>query len=382
MPADPLSLFVLAGEASGDRIGASLVEALRRRASVRLSGVGGEEMAAQGLNSLFPISDLSVMGFADVARRLPRLYFRLAQAARHILREQPDIVVLVDAQVFSAALARRLRARGYRGRIVLYVAPAVWAWKPERAPALKGSFDEILAVLPFEPDVFARLGGPSTHYVGHPALERFPMREAQPGAGPLLLLPGSRDGEIRRTIDMMRSVAGQLAGHPRVTSFVLPTPAGRHSAMLDLTRNWGVPVDVVSSDADRHRAFAAAVGAVAVTGTVTLELALAGVPMATTYVADAGQVKRFFKYEVKFVSLPNIILDRPVVPELLLARPDPEGLLRTVTTVLDNAGVAEGQIAAFRELRALMESGAPGAPVVDAADRVLAMAGRIQSASA
>jgi len=373
MGPESLSVFILAGEASGDRIGASLVRALRQRAEISLAGVGGSELAGEGMTSLFPMVDLSVMGFADVLKRLPKLYWRLHQTSRAILRSKPDLVVLIDAQVFSATLARRLRRRGYRGAMALYVAPAVWAWKPERAAALRGVFDEILSVLPFEPEVFARLGGPSTHYVGHPALAQLPFRPAVPQTGPVLLLPGSRDGEIARTLGMMQTVAERLRSHPRVTSFILPTPSSRQSAMVDAVRSWPVPVEVVSGEADRKRAFGAAIAAVAVTGTVTLEMALAGVPMATTYVADAGQVKRFFKYEVKFVSLPNIILDRPVVPEVLLAEPDPEKLLAAVLPVLDNPTVAEAQLAAFAEIRALMETGAPEAPLVDPVDRLLTL---------
>jgi len=373
MASEPLSLFVLAGEASGDRIGAALVHSLRQRVSLDLSGVGGTELAGEGLSSLFPINDLSVMGFADVIKRLPLLYWRLGQAARAILRSRPDVVVLIDAQVFSATLARRLRHRGYRGRIVLYVAPAVWAWKPERAAALKGIFDEILSVLPFEPAVFTRLGGPPTSYVGHPALNQLRFRGELPAAGPLLLLPGSRDGEIGRTLGMMKSVAERLRDHPRITSFMLPTPSARHAGMSEAVQSWPVPVKVVSGEAERRGAFGTAVAAVAVTGTVTLELALAGVPMATTYVGDPGQVRRFLKYEVKFVSLPNIILDRAVVPEVLLSAPDPDRLTAALLGVIDQPSAAAAQHAAFAEIRALMEKGAPEAPLVDPADRILAL---------
>ena len=177
MPAEPLSLFVLAGEASGDRIGGALIAGLRQRTELRVTGVGGPEMAAAGLLSIFPMSDLSVMGYADVVKRLPLLFYRLFEAQRSCWRRtRPDDLFLIDSQVFSATLARRLRRSGYRGRIVLYVAPAVWAWKPERAPGLKELFDEVLAVLPFEPAAMARLGGPPTRYVGHPALALFRQR--------------------------------------------------------------------------------------------------------------------------------------------------------------------------------------------------------------
>jgi len=368
---DPISLFILAGEPSGDRIAAELVKGLKQRTNLQLSGVGGTALMAEGLSPIFPMADLSVMGFADVIKRLPKLFWRFGQAARAVLAAKPDIVVLVDSQVFSAALAGRLRNHGYRGPILLYVSPAVWAWKPERAPQLKKLFDEVLAVLPFEPEVMKRLGGPPTDYVGHPAIHHFPFRPALPEKGPLLLLPGSRNGEIARTLPMIRDTAQKLAGHSKITSFILPTPKSLHSRMVAETAKWSVKVNVVSDEASRLAAFAEAIAAIAVMGTITLELALAGVPMATTYIGDTGQARRFVKYQVKFASLPNIVLDRAVVPELLLSEPDAGRLEETVRRVLDGEGVAEAQLAAFADLRTLMEKGAPEAPLTDPVGRVL-----------
>ena len=373
MPAEALSLFILAGEPSGDRIGAAVIAGLRQRTELTLAGVGGSAMGDEGLRSLFPMSDLSVMGFSDVVWRLPLLLWRVRQTTRAILRQRPDMVVLIDSQVFSAAIAKRLRRAGYAGRIVLYVAPAVWAWKPERAPGLKALFNEVLAVLPFEPAAMARLGGPPTTYVGHPALQRFPLRGQQPALGPLLLLPGSRIGEIRRTLPLLRAVAERMQDHPRLDGFVLPTPAALRSHLIAETSAWAVPVRVVSGDAETLASFAAAVAAVAVTGTVTLELALAGGPMVTTYVADAGQAKRFARYKVRYVALPNIVLDAPVVPELLFPDPpEPARLVEAVRDLLDTPAADAAQLAAFGELRSLMETGAPEAPVEDPADRLLA----------
>ena len=372
----PVSIFLLAGEASGDRIGAELIRRLKAQVPLELSGVGGSEMAAEGLTSLFPMSDLSVMGFADVVKRLPKLYWRMFEAARAVRAGRPDIVVLIDSQVFSATLARRIRRKGYRGPMLLYVAPAVWAWKPERAPGLKPLFDEILAVLPFEPSAMARLGGPPTSYVGHPALAHFPFRAALPERGPLLLLPGSRDGEISRTLEMMRLCAAALKGHPKVTGFVLPTPRSQRQRLADAVAGWDVPVEVVSDEPAKLKAFAEAVAAVAVSGTVTLELALAGVPMVATYVADAGQAKRFVRYEVKFVTLPNIVLDRELVPELLFVEPDAARLTGAVRELLDRPHAAEAQLAGFAEIRTLMTKGAPEAPLTDPAERVMAVLAR------
>lgn len=368
--AEPLRLFILAGEPSGDRIGADLVDRLRYHGEVELSGVGGEALAGRGLRSLFPMSELSVMGWADVLPRLPLLLWRARQTAQAIIRSKPDAAVLVDAQVFSALVARQVRAAGVRTPMLLYVAPAVWAWKPERAARLKPLFDEILAVLPFEPRVLAELGGPPSHYVGHPALKAFAFREHIPAKGPLLLLPGSREGELRRHLPLMRGVAESFRSHPRLTGFVLPTPGHLAARLAAEVGAWDAPVRVVSSEPEKRDAFGSAVAACAVTGTVTLELALAGVPMVTTYVADKGQARRWVKYQVRFASLPNAILGRELVPEMLFLEPEPARLHAALRTLLDDEAVAGTQLAGFRQIRALMEKGAPEAPLCDPAERV------------
>lgn len=371
---EPLTLFILAGEPSGDRIGADLVDRLRAQTAVELSGVGGEALIERGLESLFPMSELSVMGWADVLPRLPLLLWRARQTAQAIIRSRPDVAVLVDAQVFSALVAKQVRAAGARIPLLLYVAPAVWAWKPERASKLKPLFDEILSVLPFEPKVLAELSGPPSHYVGHPALQGFPLRQAVPDRGPLLLLPGSREGELRRHLPLMRSVAERFRDHPRVSGFVLPTPMAMAKRVSAEVGSWSAPVSVVSSEAEKRAAFKGAVAACAVTGTVTLELALAGVPMVTTYVADAGQAKRWVQYQVRFASLPNAIIGSELVPEMLFTTPDPSRIESQLRDLLDGGTALAAQLAGFRQIRSLMEKGAPEAPLADPAERVLSHA--------
>ena len=369
--ASPLRLYILAGEPSGDRIAADLVERLRRRTDVDLSGVGGEALAQCGLQSQFDMNELSVMGWADVLPRLPKLLWRARQVARSIIHSRPDVVVLVDAQVFSAIVAKQVHRAAPDIPVLLCVAPAVWAWKPERAKELTPRFREVLAVLPFEPAFMRKAGGPETSYVGHPALTRFPLRPVVPERGPLLLLPGSREGELRRHLPLMQAVVARLKTHPRVSGFVLPTPRRLQQRVATAVSGWAAQVEVTTGEEAKAAAFAEAVAAVAVTGTVTLELALAGVPMATTYVADKGQAKRWVQYKVKYASLPNAILDRPLVPEVLQLEPDPEALVAAVVHLLNDPGAMVEQTAGFSEIRALMEQGAPGEPRVDPAERVL-----------
>ena len=369
--ASPLRLYILAGEPSGDRIAADLVERLRRRTDVDLSGVGGEALAQCGLQSQFDMNELSVMGWADVLPRLPKLLWRARQVARSIIHSRPDVVVLVDAQVFSAIVAKQVHRAAPDIPVLLCVAPAVWAWKPERAKELTPRFREVLAVLPFEPAFMRKAGGPETSYVGHPALTRFPLRPVVPERGPLLLLPGSREGELRRHLPLMQAVVARLKAHPRISGFVLPTPRRLQQRVATAVSGWAAQVEVTTGEEAKAAAFAEAVAAVAVTGTVTLELALAGVPMATTYVADKGQAKRWVQYKVKYASLPNAILDRPLVPEVLQLEPDPEALVAAVVHLLNDPGAMVEQTAGFSEIRALMEQGAPGEPRVDPAQRVL-----------
>ena len=368
--ANPLRLFLVAGEPSGDRLGADLVKRLRLKREVHPSGVGGPALAGEGLHSLFSIEDLSVMGFGDVLRRLPLLLWRVEQIVRAILAEQPDVTVLIDSQVLSETVARRLRKRGYAGRIVLYVAPSVWAWKPERAAALTPLMDEVLAILPFEPEVMAQLDGPPTAYVGHPTVEETSMREAVPLRGPLLLLPGSRAGEVRRHLPLMEAVAVMLHKHHRVTELILPTVKPLEARVREAVAKWSVPVTVVTGTAS----YSGAIAAVAKMGTVTLELAMRGVPMIATYVAEPAQLRRAEKYGATQAALPNILAEHEIVPEVIMAKADAALLVDFVRRLLDDPSIAEAQLDAFRAIRWRMEQGDPGYPLVDAAERVLALA--------
>ncbi|HEY8576279.1 MAG TPA: lipid-A-disaccharide synthase [Devosia sp.] len=366
-----LKLFILAGEPSGDRIAADLMRRLKQRVELELSGVGGHELAEQGLTTLFPMTDLAVMGVSDVIKRLPLLLWRVEQTARFIRRTNPDIVVLVDAQDFSKLVGKRLKRLGYRGRIILYVAPSVWARAPQRAAKLKPIFDEVLSVLPFEPEILARLSGPPTTYVGHPALgERLTRNLVQ--RGPVLLLPGSRDGELRRHLPLFRAVAESLSSDPCVEGFVIPTlPALKHR-LERAVADWNIPVKVVAERASRPALYQRAVLACVVSGTATLELALARVPMVVSYVLDATQARAFEKLGRPVVSLPNIVLGRSVVPELVQDNGDDAALRHAVAALLDDEKARQKQIDAFGELSDLMEQGALEHPRQDPADRVLA----------
>ena len=369
--ATPLRLFILAGEPSGDRIAADLVRRLSDRVPVEVSGVGGEALSAVGVTSLFDMNELSVMGWADVLPRLPKLLWRARQVARKIIKTRPDVAVMVDSQVFSEIVAKQVYKAAPDIPVLLCVAPAAWAWKPERATHLKPHFREVMAVLPFEPAFMRSVSGPETHYIGHPAVNSMAFRKSIPSQGPLLLLPGSRDGELRRHLPFMRVVAERLAAHPKVTGFILPTPRRLEASLKQKVADWPVKVDVISGEERKASAMADAIAAVAVTGTVTLELALAGVPMVTTYVAERRQAKLWVKYQIKFASLPNILLDQAVVPEILQLEPNVEELVSAAGALLDSDEALRAQVEGFARLRRLMEAGADEDPRIDPAERIL-----------
>lgn len=370
--ADPLRLFILAGEPSGDRIAADLVRRLRRHGPLELNGVGGFELIGEGLNSLYPMSDLSVMGISDVLKRLPLLLWRVEQTARAALKYNPDIVVLVDAQEFSALLARRLRAKRPDLKIVLYVSPSVWARHPERAKKIKPLFDEVLAVLPFEPAAMIRLGGPPTTYVGHPALGEMQSRMVLGDGRLVALLPGSRPGELRRHLPLFKAAAQALAKRGDVDAFFLPTLPALAADITAETSQWGVDIKVVSERAERVALYDKTALALTCAGTATLELAMAAVPMLVAYVMDGFQAKKFNDFGRPRVSLPNIILDADLLPELIMAQPDETAVIAEAGRLLDDTSARVDQLAAFEKLRQLMDMGALGYPRQDPAERVLA----------
>ena len=361
-----LHLFILAGEPSGDRIAADLIARLRQRTSVDVVGVGGDELTAHGLTPLFPMADLAVMGISDVVLNLPKLLWRLEQTTRFILERQPDIVVLVDAQDFSKLLARRLRRRGYKGKLVLYVTPSVWARNPERAARLKPLFDAILAVLPFEPKVMQDLNGPPTHYVGHPALVDALQPNQMPITGPLIFLPGSRAGELRRHMPLFKALAPRLASLPNVTEIVLPTLPSLRASLTDEVASWNTPVRIVADRSERRDIFEHAIGALCVSGTITLELALARVPMLVIYALDAHQAPIYSRMGRPAVSLPNIILGRRVVEEHVERTLTTEQVGAAAVALFTDEKARQRQSDAFGELEQIMLEGRE-----DPAERIL-----------
>jgi lipid-A-disaccharide synthase len=343
-------VFLIAGEPSGDALGARLMAALKRATGnqIRFAGVGGERMAAEGLVSLFPLTDIAVMGFADVIPRLPTLLRRIRETAQEIWRLHPAVVVTIDAPSFGLRVASRVR--GSQSRLVHYVAPQLWAWRPSRAAKLGQRVDHLLALLPFEPEFFSKLGIACT-YVGHPVLEEalipasgtaFRTRHGITADAPIVLvMPGSRIGLVRRMFPTFAGAVERLAVLRPDLHVVLPTVAGTEAFVRSATAAWKVPHTLVSDITEKREAFSAANAALTVSGTATMELAVASVPMAVAY--RVGRLTEFYArrmIEVSHVAMPNLILGRQAVPELLQGDCTPERLAAELSRLLQAENAA------------------------------------------
>lgn len=360
-----MRLFVVAGESSGDKLAAGLVQELKAHKSLDLSGVGGPALEAAGLKSLFPMSDLAVMGWSDVYLRLPLLLWRLKQTVDAIVQQKPDLVLLVDSQEFSQRVAAGVRKALPDMPIVLYVAPSVWAWRPERAQKIKPLYNEILSVLPFEPRVFADLEGPKCSYVGHSA-EHLAELAGSKNRENLLLLPGSRAGEIDRNLDAL------LMAHFKLQQFEnadLITVEHLRTRLERQMRNHKISIS--SGRSSFEQALTHAQMALAVSGTVTLELAFADVPHILFYVADKKLGAHYEQAGRPLVGLPNILLQREIVPEIVGTEARTDDLLRAATNLADREDARAAQRAGFEEIRALMKEGAPEAPRQNPVERIL-----------
>jgi lipid-A-disaccharide synthase len=372
-------VYLLAGEHSGDALGARLMAALRAaRPELRFAGVGGPRMQAEGLSSLFPMQDLAVMGFLEVLPRLGLLRARLAAAAADIAARRPGVVVTIDSPGFTLRLLRRLSGLGVPR--VHYVAPQVWAWREGRARRFPGLWERLLCLLPFEPAFFARYHLPA-RFVGHPVLEsgaetgdaeRFRARHAlDPAARALVLMPGSRPGEAARLLPIYGATLTLLVSRFPGLVPVVPTPAAVAATVRQATAAWPVRPLIVTELGEKHDAYAAAAAALTKSGTSTLELALAGVPMAVTYrVNPLTATAARLLIRVPHVAMVNLLAGSPVVPELLQGACRPDRLAATLATLLEDGEARAAQRRAFRGVLASLVP-PQGPPSAAAAAEVL-----------
>ncbi len=379
-PLERARIFVLAGEPSGDVLGARLMRALRLQGGDGFDffGVGGPRMKDQGLDSLFPMDELSLMGFTEVLPHVPRLWRRLAQTRREIVGRRPDMTLTIDSPGFSLRLQQRLG--GMRLIRVHYVAPQVWAWRQGRAATLGTKIDHLLTLLPFEPPFFQRYGLDSS-FVGHPIIEeagrigdgrRFRRRYEMPVDAPIIcLLPGSRQAEIARHMPVLEATAKRLwQCFPRIR-LVLPTLPSLAPTLRGMVDHWPQAPLIMEERADRFDAYAASLLAIAASGTVTLELALAGLPQITIYktgAVTAWLARRMI--HVSHVNLVNLILNRPVVPEWLQEDCDPDRITTSAVRLIRDESLREGQKAALGEVMTMLRGDGDAPPSQQAAKRV------------
>lgn len=375
-----MKIFLVAGEPSGDLLGARLMAGLKElQGDVMFCGVGGPRMIEQGMESLFPMSDLTLMGLAEVLPKIPLILRRIRQTVQAILAAKPDVVVTIDAPDFCFRVAKKLL--GSRIPFVHYVAPTVWAWRPGRARKIMPLFRRLLTLFPFEPPYFERVGLPAT-FVGHPLVEAgieeadakgFIARHGLNRDKPLLvMLPGSRRSELKTLLGVFGGVVPVLA--QRIPGLQLVLPAVPHLAdkITQATQNWPIKPLIVTADGEKYAAFKAANAALAASGTVALELGLALLPSVTVYKVHpitAALYRHLIK--TKFVNLINIMAGHLVVPEFLQENCTVKNVSETLIDLLENSAQRERQLETLSQVKGWLSPPNGQSPRIVAAQAVI-----------
>lgn len=380
----PLKIAIVAGEESGDLLAADLVSAMARMSGrpVELVGVGGRHLEALGLRTLFDAGDIALMGVTAVLRRLPGLLRKISLTADAMLAAEPDLLVTVDSPEFGLRVAKRVKAKRPHIPTVHYVCPSVWAWRPERAARMKAYVDRILCLLPFEPAELERLGGPPGTFVGH-RLNNDPMLQAaaqnQQGRAldaerkTLLVLPGSRRSEVSRLAQLFGDAVGHLDRRGHSFEVLLPTVPHVAGMVEQASAQWAVRPRIIHDTAAKYEAFGRADAALAASGTVLLELALAGVPTISCYKTDRVWRALMSLVTVWSAALPNLIAGWPVVPELYNEYARAEYIARLIEQLWSQTPAREAQLAGFAEVRQEMTTDRPSGEI--AAETVLRLIG-------
>lgn len=366
----PSRIMLIAGEPSGDLLGAQLMSSIRAEtgADIEFLGVGGEHMERGGLYSLFPISETSIMGFWEVIPKARQLLRRVKQTAEFAINKRPDIIVLIDSPGLTHRVAKIIRKRSPEIPIVVYVAPQLWASRASRAKSMRTFIDHILALLPFEPAFFEELGLPC-HFVGHPVVDRF---DRDPAIGRafraahhvgsnqqlLCMLPGSRGSEITRLFSVFSEAVAEIRRHHPTLQVVIPTLPEKRSLIEKLTANWDRLPIVVESTNDKFAAFLASDVAIAASGTVSLELAVARVPTVIGY--KVGALTALIAHRivtVEYANLINLVLDRRALPEYIQEACTASQLAKETDRLLSDESARREQTEAMERALTLLGEG-------------------------
>ncbi|MGE0022856.1 MAG: lipid-A-disaccharide synthase [Hyphomicrobium sp.] len=374
-PHGNVRLYLVAGEHSGDALGAKLIAALRRRLGDRLvlGGVGGEDMEKQGgFTSDFPMSDVAVMGPLSILRHLPRIVTRVYETVDRAIRFNPDTVVIIDSPEFTHPIAKRIRKRRPDIPIIDYVSPSVWAWRPGRARKMHPYVDHILGLLPFEPAAHERLGGPPCTYVGHSLAERLDWLAAldpaplatrlgvDPKRPVVAVLPGSRSSEVGRLMEPFGDALRIVCEQGPVPEVLIPCVPHMRARIEHLRKGWPVRAHIVEGEDDKFRAFKLARAAFAASGTVTLELALAGTPMVVAYRVDplaAPFLRRMIKAPTTVLA--NLVLGENAIPEFHQEKATAENLAGALLPLLTDTPARAAQLAALARIPDIMRFEGP-----------------------
>lgn len=358
-------IFIIAGEESGDQLGAHLMDALLRLApGARFRGVGGPRMAERNLISQFPMSDIALFGITSIIAHIPRILRRVRETVAALQADPPDILVLIDCPGFTRRVGRKIRQLLPNLPIVFYVSPSVWAWRPGRAAEMRPYVDHLLALLPFEPEVHLRLNGPPTTYVGHPIIERLQdlrpsdaerLRRSTPPK-PVLILPGSRGGEIDRLMPLFGAVVARVEATRGPFEWLLPAVPHQRDRVASAIAQWPVKPSLLDGEPAKFEAFRRAHAALACSGTVTLELAVAGVPQVVAYRTgwlEAQIARRLITAETAVLA--NLVIGEKIVPEFLQEFSTIEAVTSAMEDIVADTPARQRQIDAFTRLDALMD---------------------------
>ena len=356
----PLRISLVVGEASGDELGADLMTALKARHSgpIDFSGLGGKAMSDAGLTPLFDIEEIAVMGISAVVGRLPAIMKRINQTAQAIIDERPDVLFIIDSPDFTHRVAKKVRTVLPDLLVINYICPSVWAWRPSRAKKMTAYVDHVLAILPFEPEALERLEGPPATFIGHPLGQNAVAPRSTPKKGDrrtLLVLPGSRNGEVKRLLPDFKGTIDVLSKRRADFDIVIPAVEHQERTIREHVKTWAIKPQVVTGNEAKKTAFAAAHAALTASGTVCLELTMAGVPTVSTYRLDpmAKQLRPFIK--AWSANLPNLILDYPAVPEFFDEFVRPNILARHLDRLLDNTPERKSQTQACLAVQKIMQ---------------------------